>query len=262
MPHSHPPRVTLCRCSTPQGESPARRRHTTTACRRCRRCRAARAVDPLPGPTGCCAAACWLVGALKTGRGNVNEVTEAPTAAAHTQLLACSARYVLSRLHPPAHHLHPTAPACRRLPCLSGRRRDGAHPHHPAGAGGKHLCVPAGDGGCGGAAARAATCTSRTPGGCVWRSPGAATLACLLRNATLITSSPTPSPSRSSQAEFSLHTPESAWRSGQGLRPYIKDAQRLLIAARESGSRRILQVRTPGVQLQGDSLSTSRCTLL
>ncbi|PSC76737.1 MAP kinase phosphatase 6 [Micractinium conductrix] len=43
------------------------------------------------------------------------------------------------------------------------------------------------------------------------------------------------------QAEFSLHTPESAWRSGQGLRPYIKDAQRLLIAARESGSRRILQ---------------------
>lgn len=44
------------------------------------------------------------------------------------------------------------------------------------------------------------------------------------------------------QAEFSLHTPEAAWRAGQGLRPYIKDAQQLLIRARETRSRRILQV--------------------
>lgn len=44
------------------------------------------------------------------------------------------------------------------------------------------------------------------------------------------------------QAEFSLHTPESVWRTGQGLRPYIKDAQRLLIRARETNSQRIKQV--------------------
>ena len=44
------------------------------------------------------------------------------------------------------------------------------------------------------------------------------------------------------QAEFSLHNPESAWRAGQGLRPYIKDAQRLLIRARETNSQRIKQV--------------------
>ncbi|KAI3434891.1 hypothetical protein D9Q98_002945 [Chlorella vulgaris] len=43
------------------------------------------------------------------------------------------------------------------------------------------------------------------------------------------------------QAEFSLHTPEAAWRSGQGLRPYIKDAQQVLIRARETGSHRIKQ---------------------
>ena len=49
------------------------------------------------------------------------------------------------------------------------------------------------------------------------------------------------------QAEFSLHTPESAWRAGQGLRPYIKDAQRLLIRARETNSQRIKQVRGQGV---------------
>ena len=44
------------------------------------------------------------------------------------------------------------------------------------------------------------------------------------------------------QAEFSLHMPEAAWRSSQGLRPYIKDAQRLLIRARETNSHRIKQV--------------------
>jgi hypothetical protein len=44
------------------------------------------------------------------------------------------------------------------------------------------------------------------------------------------------------QAEFALHTPETAWRSGQGLRPYIKDAQRILIRARETQSTRIKQV--------------------
>lgn len=44
------------------------------------------------------------------------------------------------------------------------------------------------------------------------------------------------------QAEFSLHTPDAAWRSGQGLRPYIKDAQQILIRARETRSQRIMQV--------------------
>ncbi|EFN57179.1 hypothetical protein CHLNCDRAFT_143577 [Chlorella variabilis] len=43
------------------------------------------------------------------------------------------------------------------------------------------------------------------------------------------------------QAEFSLHTPDAAWRSGQGLRPYIKDAQQILIRARETRSQRIMQ---------------------
>ncbi|KAL6781468.1 hypothetical protein ACKKBG_A11270 [Auxenochlorella protothecoides x Auxenochlorella symbiontica] len=43
------------------------------------------------------------------------------------------------------------------------------------------------------------------------------------------------------QAEFSLHTSENLWRTGQGLRPYIKDAQRLIIQARTTHSQRILQ---------------------
>ncbi|GAB4815508.1 hypothetical protein N2152v2_002554 [Parachlorella kessleri] len=43
------------------------------------------------------------------------------------------------------------------------------------------------------------------------------------------------------QAEFALHTPETSWRTGHGLRPYIKDAQRLLIRARETQSTRIKQ---------------------
>lgn len=43
------------------------------------------------------------------------------------------------------------------------------------------------------------------------------------------------------QAEVSLHTPEAAWRSGEGLRPYIRDAQRLLMAARGARSARIPQ---------------------
>ena len=47
------------------------------------------------------------------------------------------------------------------------------------------------------------------------------------------------------QAEVSLHTPESAWRAGQGLRPYIRDAQRILVRAREARSQRILQVIPP-----------------
>jgi hypothetical protein len=44
------------------------------------------------------------------------------------------------------------------------------------------------------------------------------------------------------QAEFSLAAPEAAWRAGQALRPYVKDAQRLLVAARAAGSTRITQV--------------------
>lgn len=30
------------------------------------------------------------------------------------------------------------------------------------------------------------------------------------------------------QAEVNINTPEHAWRSGHGLRPYIKDAQKIL----------------------------------
>jgi hypothetical protein len=45
------------------------------------------------------------------------------------------------------------------------------------------------------------------------------------------------------QAEFSMAAPESAWRSGQALRPYVKDAQRLLIKAKQTGSTRITQTR-------------------
>ena len=45
------------------------------------------------------------------------------------------------------------------------------------------------------------------------------------------------------QAEFSMATPEAAWRSGQALRPYVKDAQRLLIKARNVNSTRITQTR-------------------
>ena len=56
------------------------------------------------------------------------------------------------------------------------------------------------------------------------------------------------------QAEFSLHNPEGAWRAGQGLRPYIKDAQRLLIRARETNSQRIKQV--------GAAPRVLRCPLL
>lgn len=45
------------------------------------------------------------------------------------------------------------------------------------------------------------------------------------------------------QAEFSLAAPESAWRGGQALRPYVKDAQRLLARARQAGNHRITQTR-------------------
>eukprot|EP00878_Enallax_costatus_P023750 GHUV01025289.1.p1 GENE.GHUV01025289.1~~GHUV01025289.1.p1 ORF type:complete len:156 (+),score=23.44 GHUV01025289.1:1074-1541(+) len=43
------------------------------------------------------------------------------------------------------------------------------------------------------------------------------------------------------QAEVNIHIPEHAWRSGMGLRPYIKDAQKLLSKAHESNSSRIKQ---------------------
>jgi protein-tyrosine phosphatase len=45
------------------------------------------------------------------------------------------------------------------------------------------------------------------------------------------------------QAEFSMATPEAVWRSGQALRPYVKDAQRLLIQARATNKSRITQNR-------------------
>ncbi|DBA78266.1 TPA: hypothetical protein ACH3X2_008217 [Trebouxia sp. C0005] len=43
------------------------------------------------------------------------------------------------------------------------------------------------------------------------------------------------------QAEVSLNIPESMWRAGRGLRPYIKDAQKILTSAREYGNPRIAQ---------------------
>lgn len=45
------------------------------------------------------------------------------------------------------------------------------------------------------------------------------------------------------QAEFWLGAPDEAWKSGQALRPYVKDAHRLLIRAKETGNRRITQSR-------------------
>ncbi|MEW5309729.1 MAG: hypothetical protein WDW38_001591 [Sanguina aurantia] len=43
------------------------------------------------------------------------------------------------------------------------------------------------------------------------------------------------------QAEVNINTPEHAWRAGHGLRPYIKDAQKILSKAHETGSPRITQ---------------------
>eukprot|EP00891_Asterochloris_glomerata_P009618 jgi/Astpho2/9618/Aster-03890 len=43
------------------------------------------------------------------------------------------------------------------------------------------------------------------------------------------------------QAEVSLNTPEKSWRTGRGLRPYIKDAQRILSQAHATGSATIRQ---------------------
>lgn len=43
------------------------------------------------------------------------------------------------------------------------------------------------------------------------------------------------------QAEVNINTPESAWRNQHGLRPYIKDAQKILSRAHEAGSTKIRQ---------------------
>ena len=51
------------------------------------------------------------------------------------------------------------------------------------------------------------------------------------------------------QAEFSMATPEAIWRSGQALRPYVKDAQRLLVQARATNNSRITQTRLDLVHL-------------
>jgi len=45
------------------------------------------------------------------------------------------------------------------------------------------------------------------------------------------------------QAEFSLTITEDLWRQGRGLRPYVKDAQRLLVKARNTGNLNIVQTR-------------------
>ncbi|KAF5841907.1 hypothetical protein DUNSADRAFT_10344 [Dunaliella salina] len=43
------------------------------------------------------------------------------------------------------------------------------------------------------------------------------------------------------QAEVNINTPEHAWRSQHGLRPYIKDAQKILSKAHETGNPKITQ---------------------
>ncbi|KAG2441085.1 hypothetical protein HXX76_003938 [Chlamydomonas incerta] len=43
------------------------------------------------------------------------------------------------------------------------------------------------------------------------------------------------------QAEVNINTPEHAWRAGHGLRPYIKDAQKILSKAHEQGNPKITQ---------------------
>mmetsp|Transcript_2457 Transcript_2457/g.4125 ORF Transcript_2457/g.4125 Transcript_2457/m.4125 type:complete len:359 (+) Transcript_2457:184-1260(+) len=43
------------------------------------------------------------------------------------------------------------------------------------------------------------------------------------------------------QAEVNINTPEHAWRAQHGLRPYIKDAQKILSKAHETGNPRITQ---------------------
>jgi hypothetical protein len=45
------------------------------------------------------------------------------------------------------------------------------------------------------------------------------------------------------QAEVNIHIPDHAWRAGHGLRPYIRDAQRILSRAHERRSGRIAQQR-------------------
>lgn len=45
----------------------------------------------------------------------------------------------------------------------------------------------------------------------------------------------TPTHTRRLQAEVNIHLPEHAWRAGQGLRPYVRDAQRILSAAHAGG---------------------------
>jgi hypothetical protein len=43
------------------------------------------------------------------------------------------------------------------------------------------------------------------------------------------------------QAEVNINTPEHAWRAQHGLRPYIKDAQKILSKAHETGNPKITQ---------------------
>lgn len=43
------------------------------------------------------------------------------------------------------------------------------------------------------------------------------------------------------QAEVKIHIPDHSWRSGMGLRPYIRDAQKILSKAHQCGSTSIKQ---------------------
>ena len=44
------------------------------------------------------------------------------------------------------------------------------------------------------------------------------------------------------QAEFSPNAPETAWRSGKALRPYVKDVVRLLNSARDSANSKVSKI--------------------
>ena len=58
------------------------------------------------------------------------------------------------------------------------------------------------------------------------------------------------------QAEVNINTPEHAWRSQHGLRPYIKDAQKILSRAHETGNQRITQQKIDFLHLPVSAAAT------
>lgn len=51
------------------------------------------------------------------------------------------------------------------------------------------------------------------------------------------------------QAEVNINIPDMAWRSGQGLRPYIRDTQKILSKARDTCNPRITQSKVDFLHL-------------